>query len=141
MKDLRSELKQLGLSTRGPKIDLEDRLKTYQSSQITDQSSPQLESDRDGVAIVAKKIKVTHDEETMATAKSSLEEALDQEYFIMEYGDPTLVGNNFGVHQGKNAGEVSCLQDQIKTLTTRADSADSEATQTRILLQAQLFET
>lgn len=51
---------------------------------------------------MAKKIKVTHDEEIMDTAKSSLKEALDQEHFIVEYGDPTLVGKNFGLHQGKN---------------------------------------
>lgn len=38
---------------------------------------------------MAKKIKVTHDEEIMGTAKSSLKEELDQENLIVEYGNPT----------------------------------------------------
>lgn len=49
---------------------------------------------------MAKKIKVTHDEEIMGTAKSSLKEELDQEHLIVEYGNPTFVGKKLWITPG-----------------------------------------
>lgn len=54
----------------------------------------------------------------------------------MENGDPTLLVNDFGLHQGREASEVTRLRDQVKTRT-----AGRKTVRTRIFLHAQLSKT
>ena len=146
VKSLRKDLKDIGLSSKGNKSELMQRLHEHKALNNTATSPEGTDDSPNGVAIVAERIEPTTDSNTILRAKSALTDTVEREQFTVEWRDSiTIVGNEMGVDYGHSKAAISQLEENVRTLTARADASDrradalgQEAAHTRLYLDTML---